>query len=143
MIQNTGRINENEIYWNKQVISQSQVQMIPVAPDFKKDEFYTKESLVNSIITVYQHICQNDQDLILQMTDTLFKSCKQVKPLKTKDIFIDTKCYTLATQFFLGIYLRGVNGSNFIDRRAGQILARFPVLQDMYYQEASNKLEGL
>ena len=82
----------------KNIMPQSFVKMLPVPPDLKKDELYTKNTLMNSISLIYDHICQGNKQNMMEMVDALENSCKNVKSVRNKESLtdIDSECYALA-----------------------------------------------
>lgn len=106
-----------------------------------KDEYYTRDTLLEAIESIYHYVCGGSKDKIKAMMDALLSSCEGVTPYDEDTVTPeDQECFALATQFYIGIYLPEMKR---IDRRAGQLLAQFPVLQDMYSRHFDHALYNL
>lgn len=54
-------------------VAREAMRMIPVPPDLQStdDHFYSKETLINAILGIYDFICKGDEDRLRSMLDTL------------------------------------------------------------------------
>ena len=73
-------------------------KLVPIPPELNKDEFYTKETLTEAIMGVYNHLCGGDHDRLQAMLEALLSQCEGIIPFDLEVVIEeDQECYVLAT----------------------------------------------